>query len=549
MMHLAACHYHTSRSTFASPSSSTPSADGTLEFNLADIGEGIAECEIIRWFVAPGDRIAQFDKVCEVQSDKANVEITSRYDGTVKELRYKVGELAKVGQPLMILQVDGAGGGSGAVGGGDSALPKQEEKQRLEGGKNAHDYTKPVVEGGDTSEEALLAAGYPLSSVPSQHLTSVDDSELAAAALDEQRHTASSEEVHVSFGRVQTSPAVRRIAKENGVDLTRVKGTGPQGRILKDDVFRYTQQPSRQTAQPGATTATRAADSQSTPTASRPASAPSVSSYSPPAALGLNAADRFPTTTITPPHSPSTSPPAVPAYLTADQTIPISGLQRIMVQTMTTANAIPHFTFGDEVSVDALAELRESLKPAMAAQGVKLSFMPFLIKALSLALRSYPQLNAHTNADCTQLTHRAHHNIGIAMDTPKGLLVPNVKHVQQLSVTDIARELQRLQALGKAGRLGRDELQGGTITLSNIGSIGGTYMSPVLVVPEVVIGALGGVRLLPRFDGEGKVVGKRVMNVSWSGDHRVVDGATIARFHAVWKGYIEQPQLMLTELK
>ena len=498
--------------------------------------------------MSPGDRLSQFDKVCEVQSDKANVEITSRYDGVVRELKYKVGELAKVGQPLLVLQMDGAA--EGGAGGSGSLVPAQEEKQRLEGGKRAQDYSKPVVEGGDSSEEAIRAAGYPLSSVPSQQLASLDDSELAAAALDDGRHTASSEEVEVSFGRVQTSPAVRRIAKENGVDLTRVRGTGPQGRILKDDVFRYTQQPQQQPQRPTSPAANRTTDTQTTHFNARHTSAPSTSTTSPtPAASNLSAADRFPTTTLTPPHSPSTSPPSVPAYLTADQTVSISGLQRIMVQTMTTANAIPHFTFGDEVSVDSLAQLRESLKPAMSAVGVKLSFMPFLIKALSLALRSYPQLNAHTNPDCTQLIHRAHHNIGIAMDTPKGLLVPNIKHVQSLSIVDIARELQRLQAVGKAGRLGRDDLQGGTVTLSNVGSIGGTYMSPVLVVPEVVIGALGGVRLLPRFDSEGKVVGRRVMNVSWSGDHRVVDGATIARFHSLWKGYLEQPQTMLTELR
>ena len=500
--------------------------------------------------MAAGDRIAQFDKVCEVQSDKANVEITSRYDGVVKELKYEVGQLAKVGQPLMVLQVDTEAGGSSG-GAAAAAVPKREEKQRLEGGRKAQDYTRPVVEGGDSSEEAILSAGYPLSSVPSQRLSSMDDRELAAAALSDERHTASSDEVEVSFGRVQTSPAVRRIAKENGVDLTRVKGTGPQGRILKDDVFRYTQQPSaQQRYQPAAAAAPRTSNTQLAASSSRHTSASSTTTWSPaPAASDLNAADRFPTTTLSPPHSPSTSPPPVPAYLSADQTISISGLQRIMVQTMTTANAIPHFTFGDEVSVDAIAQLRESLKPAMAAQGVKLSFMPFVVKALSLALRSYPQLNAHTNAECTQLVHRAHHNIGIAMDTPKGLLVPNIKHVQSLSILDIAREMQRLQALGRAGRLGRDDLQGGTITLSNVGSIGGTYMSPVLVVPEVVIGALGSVRLLPRFDSEGKVVGRRVMNVSWSGDHRVVDGATIARFHGLWKGYIEQPNTMIAELR
>ena len=503
--------------------------------------------------MSPGQQIAQFDKVCEVQSDKANVEITSRYDGVVVELKYKVGELAKVGQPLLTLQ---AGGAATAAGSAESAVPAQEEKQRLDGGKRAQDYTKPVVQGGELSEEALRAAGYPLSSVPSQQLSSIDESEISAAALStalsDERHTASSEEVQHSFGRVQTSPAVRRIAKENGVDLTRVKGTGPLGRILKDDVFRYTQQPSRQSPQSANPAAPLLVNFQPTSASAttRPASAATVSSYTPAtAASSLSAADRFATTTLSPPHSPATSPPPVPAYLTADQSVSISGLQRIMVQTMTTANAIPHFTFGDEVSVDSLAQLREALKPAMAAAQVKLSFMPFVIKALSLALRSYPQLNAHTNSDCTAVTHRAHHNVGIAMDTPKGLLVPNIKQVQSLSVVDIARELQRLQALGKAGRLGRDDLQGGTITLSNVGSIGGTYMSPVLVVPEVVIGALGSVRLLPRFDAEGAVVGRRVMNVSWSGDHRVVDGATIARFHALWKGYIEQPQMMLTELK
>ena len=305
---------------------------------------------------------------------------------------------------------------------------------------------------------------------------------------------ASAEDVEDSLGKVQTSPAVRRMAKERSINLTRVTGSGPQGRILKEDLISYyaaarsSSAAARSASSPPRTQPRRDGRSLPSPSSSSLSFSPSLPSSS------FTAADRFPTTTLSPPHSPSTSPPVLPAYLTADQTVPVSGLQRIMVQSMTAANAVPHFTFAEELNLDALSQLRDELKPALAAQGVKLSLLPLLVKALSLALRSFPQLNAHVNADCTAVTQRAHHNIGIAMDTAKGLLVPNIKQCQQRSVLSIAQELQRLTALARAGQLGRDDLQGGTITLSNIGSIGGTYMSPVLVVPEVAIAALGSLR-------------------------------------------------------
>ena len=475
-----------------------------IDFNLADIGEGIAECEVLRWFVAPGDLIAQFDKVCEVQSDKANVEITSRYDGRVKELKYKVGELAKVGAPLLTIQLTGADTPS-------AAAPK--------------DFPTPVLPPGiPPTEENLLAAGYPLSSVPSHRLSSLDEAELTAPHPDDGH--ASAETVELGISRVQTSPAVRRMAKEDRVDLTRVKGTGPQGRILKEDVQRYSQARGPGRASPSSPPSFTASPSYTPPAAER--SAPAAAAPSRPLAAPTAAAEGF---------------------LGEDRTLAISGLQRIMVQTMTQANLVPHFTYGEEIDLSALASLRESLKPLFADLGLKVSFMPFFIKALSLALRSFPQINAHVNADCTSITHRASHNVGVAMDTPKGLLVPNVKRVQDRSVVDIARELGRLQGLGKAGQLTREDLQGGTITLSNIGSVGGTYCSPILVVPEVAICALGSMRVLPRFDGAGQVKAVKVMNITWSGDHRVVDGATIARFNEMWKGYIEQPSRMIVELR
>ncbi len=221
-----------------------------------------------------------------------------------------------------------------------------------------------------------------------------------------------------------------------------------------------------------------------------------------------------------------------------------------MVQTMTAANAVPQLGFSDEICFDALYAIRAGLnKEAQAKYGVKLSYMPFILKAASLALLQFPQLNAHTNSDCSSLTHRAQHNLGLAMDTPRGLVVPNIKNVAAKSILDIALDMSRLAKLGSEGKLGRDELTGGTFTISNIGTIGGTYLSPILVVPEVVIGALGALQTLPRYDAEMNVKPTRVMNISWAADHRVVDGATMARFSNLWKFYIENPAAMLLHTK
>lgn len=479
--------FHSSARPFAGQSS-VPAADGTIEFNLADIGEGIAECELIRWFVEPGARIAQFDKVCEVQSDKANVEITSRFDGVIKKLHYKAGELAKVGSPLMTIQLEG-------------------DVQAVNGSSNQpstqigeHDFSKsPAGHQMNDPSARVLSDTLPPSRSP----------EFADMI---ERESLSHEHVEATFGKVLTSPAVRRIAKEEGIDLTKVKGTGPQGRILKEDVQNFAKKPVAaacplQQAQSNKQSASQSAPSSVTPAAPRA------------------------------------------GYLSADVTIPISGLQRIMVQTMTTANAIPHFTYSDEIQMDALATLRSDMKAQLEKQhNIKLTFMPFKIKALSLALKSFPQLNAHTQNDCTSVIHRASHNIGLAMDTPRGLLVPNIKNVQNMNIVEIAREMNRLQQLGKEGKLGRDDLTGGTITLSNVGVIGGISFAPVLVAPELVIGALGAMRTLPRFNDKGEVIPAKIMGVSFSGDHRVVDGATMARFVSLWKQYLEKPQLMLAEM-
>ncbi|KAL2089286.1 hypothetical protein ACEWY4_013974 [Coilia grayii] len=220
-----------------------------------------------------------------------------------------------------------------------------------------------------------------------------------------------------------------------------------------------------------------------------------------------------------------------------------------MVKTMTTALKIPHFGYCDEVDLTQLLLLRAELKGVAESRGVKLSYMPFFIKAASLGLLHFPILNASVDKACQNITYKAAHNIGLAMDTTQGLLVPNVKNVQVLSVFEIATELNRLQNLGSTGQLSTQDLTGGTFTLSNIGSIGGTYAKPVILPPEVAIGALGKVQVLPRFGPRDEVVKAHIMKVSWSADHRIIDGATMCRFSNLWKSYLENPATMLLDLK
>jgi 2-oxoisovalerate dehydrogenase E2 component (dihydrolipoyl transacylase) len=442
-------------------------AKGRVEFILADIGEGITECEVMEWKIKPGDFVKEFELIAVIQSDKATVEIPSRYEGVVEELCYEVGELAQVGSPLIYMAAD-------TVVADD------------------HAPSSP-----DIKEAEIVSAP------ASQATASVGPTEA------------------VRNGKVLCSPAVRRVAREMGVDLGSpgLHGSGPKGRLLKEDIELFASgnmPPPPAAAAPSAS----APPISMVPQASAPVSSGVALSQAPVDIRNY-------------------------AYLTEDQNVAIKGLQRTMVKTMEAANAVPTLVYCEEVEMDSLIATRAALLPSANNFGLKLSFLPFIIKATSMTLMHYPSLNAHTTADCTSVIHRASHNIGIAMDTPRGLMVPNIKDVQNLSILQIAAELARLAALGRDAKLGREDLTGGTFTLSNIGTIGGTYASPILVVPEVVIGALGKTSTVPRYDEQMNLVPKKVMTVSWSADHRVVEGATIARFVRDWKGYMENPASML----
>jgi len=322
------------------------------------------------------------------------------------------------------------------------------------------------------------------------------------------------------------TPAVRRIARENNIDLSDVQGSGKDGRVTKTDILSFISS--------GGTSGARIDTAPAQPLSSVPP--PSVqqapSSPAPPAA---------PVHVHIPPAAQSTS--------AQDVCVPVRGIKKIMVQTMTAATSVPHFGYCDEIEVDELMEVREELKKTAQERGVKLTYMPFMVKAASMALRSFPILNSHTNADCSEYTMKSDHNIGVAMDTPSGLVVPNIKCVQSLSILDIASELNRLQAAGREGQLAQADLKDGTFTLSNIGIVGGTYASPVVSLPEVAIGAIGKIQRVPRFGDNDEVVPVNIMNISWSADHRIIDGVTMASFSNVWKAYLENPRRMLLEMR
>ncbi|OWF38963.1 Dihydrolipoyllysine-residue transferase [Mizuhopecten yessoensis] len=428
----------------------------TYPFKLADIGEGIKEVNVKEWYVSVGDHVKQFDSICQVQSDKASVTITSRYDGIIRKIYYELDDVAQVGDPLVDIETD----------------------------TETEETSSP-----DESD---------------------DSSSSSSSSSSEDEHS----QPKVLQQKVLATPAVRKIAMENSIKLSDVTGTGKDGRVLKEDIMRYIQ-----------------------------GEAPPVSPHvAPPSPVSVP-------TPAAPRAAPLPVVPAVSIPIGKDKTERIKGVQKAMVKSMTEANSVPLFGYCDEIDVTKLVMLRESAKALTAATGMKFSYMPFIIKATSMALHQFPILNASVDKECENITYLASHNIGIAMDTIEGLIVPNVKNVQSLSVYEIAAELNRLHIVGLEGKLSTADMTGGTFSLSNIGAIGGTYAKPVVLPPQVAIGALGKFQVLPRYDEEGNVKKTHIMNVSWSADHRVIEGATMARFSNVWKAYLENPATMTIYLR
>lgn len=453
--------------------SSTPTQSGAgssekIEaFILPDIGEGIVECEIVKWCIEEGDLVEEDQVVIEVMTDKAVVEIPAKYQGKVVKLHYRQGDIAQVHTPLFdqLILADGA-------------------------------TTTDTATNSDTKAEQ-------------------DSSSKSASSQATTQQVNTSNEVGTAESnraKALASPAVRRIAREYKINIAMVAGSGKKGRVLKQDIELYVQ--------------SGGADKQTTQQAPSTSTTNSVVNDGRQENSGSNVSSEV------------------------SKVVAMRGIKAAMAkQMMASVSTIPHFTVSDELIMDNLIALRAQLKPEFEQQGVKLSFMPFFIKSLSLALKSFPEINSRLTKDDAELHYLTSHNIGMAVDSKIGLLVPNIKNVQNLSLFEVAQECDRIINAAREGKLSNTDLSDGTISISNIGALGGITATPVINKPEVAIVALGKTQKLPRFNDAGEVFAQSIMMVNWSGDHRVIDGATMVRFNNLWMSYLQSPQKMLVHLK
>lgn len=416
-----------------------------FEFKLPDLGEGVMEGELVKWHVKEGDSIKEDQVVAEVMTDKATVTVPSPKAGRVLKTHGKEGEMAKVHQLLVTLEVEGEvaaqaeGHGAHAA---PAAQPAKAEPMAAKGGNGA-----------------------------------------APAA------------------KVLATPLTRRMAREHGLNLAEIAGSGPQGRVTKADVV---------AALEGKAPANVIAEA---PAQARPAAPPP-----PPLAAGR-----------------------------ADERVPLRGLRKKIAEKMVRSKfTMPHFAFVEEVDGTDLVALRKRLNAQLKAVGdeTKLTYLPFIVKAVIAALKKFPHLNANFDEAAQELVVRGEYNIGIAAQTPDGLTVAVVRNADRLTLRELAQEIARLGTAARERKLKMEELTGGTFTITSLGQSGGLFATPIINHPEVGILGVHRLRKRPVVDKDDQIVVREMMNLSLSCDHRVIDGAVAAEFVYEVIKYLEHPDML-----
>ena len=427
------------------------------EVKLHDIGEGIHEGEIAKWFVSEGDKIEEDDSLVEIANDKAVVEMPSPVSGTVEKIHVAEGEVTTVGTTIVTID-DGSESTSG-----DDVEEETEEKEEVkEESKDEHKDSKET----ESKEE----------------VKSEDDSK----------------ETDKRF--VKAMPSVRKFARDNDVDITEVDGTGKHGRITKSDVEAFMSGDSKPAteAEEGSSEET-----QSTPSAERPE--------------GRETREKM------------------------------SSIRRTIAKAMVESKKTsPHVTNIDEVIVDNLYDHRKRFKAYAEEQGTKLTYLPYVVKALVSALKKYPELNTSVDSETDEIIQKHYYDIGIAADTDRGLVVPVVRDANTKSIFEIADDIIELATKARDGKLKMEEMQGGSMSISNLGSEGGKWFTPVINQPEVAILGIGRIeeQAIVR---DGEVVPARVLALSLSYDHRQIDGATAQSALNHIKRLLNNPDLLLME--
>ncbi len=474
-----------------------------FEFKLPDIGEGVSEGEIVRWHVKPGDQVKEDQLLVEVMTDKATVEITSPKAGTVTEVQGAEGQVVKVHAVLVVLDL----GGSAAV-----AAPS-----RAEPAATAVGDIKDTLPGTELIAPAPIAAPPP-------------------APVDEYL---------APDGKALATPATRKAARELGVDLARVRPTGPNGRVTLDDVRAFSSRPAPSHTAPAAppalpTTPAATAPAVTQPVAPQPAApAPAAPSHAASNVTPAAMATRAPV---------SISTPASKGGEVLEERVAFAGIRRRIADRMSLSkNTAAHFTFVEECDVTELKDLRARMKPRAEARGVKLTFLPFIVKAVVAALKKHPVLNAALDESTNELVYRKYYNIGIAASSDAGLVVPVVKHADRLSLIDLAREIDRLGTDVKNGKMKVEDLQGSTFTVTSLGAQGGLFATPIINFPEVGILGVHQIKQRPVVRDNQIVIGE-VMLLSLSFDHRIVDGHVGAAFAYEIIRYLQEPDELLLEI-
>lgn len=405
-----------------------------FEFRLPDIGEGVAEGEVVKWLVKEGAEVKENEPLVQIMTDKVNVEIPSPKKGTVLKLMAKEGDVVNVGEVLLVIGDKGE----------QVKIPSQEPT-------NASTEIAPKA-----------SAPQPIS--------------LETSAPEKPRE-------------ILATPATRKLARDLGVDLSLVSGTGPSGRVTDEDVQRF-----------------------------------------------KKSGPKPMTVAVTTPGKPG-----------IEERIPLRGIRRKTAERMVKSkHTAAHVTHVDEVDMTEIVQLREKTRETAEKHGVKLTYLPFIIKALIPALKKYPYVNATLDDEKEQIVLKKYFNIGIATNTDQGLVVPVVKDADHKSITQLAQEIGRLSERARAGQLTLDEIQGSTFTITNVGGIGGVFATPIINYAEVAILGVHKITKRPVVK-ENQIVIRNMTYLSVSFDHRVLDGAMAAEFMNMIKQYLEDPKLLLLE--
>lgn len=426
-----------------------------FEFKLPDIGEGVVEGEIVRWMVKPGDPVSEDQPMVEIMTDKATVEISSPRRGYISAIHGGAGEVVKVGATLVVIEEESGAVPSAAVQPSESPV----SVAPMSAAAKEPPHTVPAPPAPLSAPPAPLSPPLP---PPRPHVADRRPGERALA-----------------------SPSTRKLARELGMDIEAVAGSGPRGRVTHEDIK---------------------AASQARLAPKAPASA------------------AFP-----------------------EERIPLRAMRKRIAEKMSRSkHTAAHFAYVDDADVSELVRLRDAAEPQAVERGLKLTYLPFIVKAVTLALKKYPMLNASLDDAREEIVLKKYYNIGIAVATDAGLIVPVVKNADQKSVFQLAEEIQQLAQAAREGRSKLDDLHGGTFTITSLGAVGGLLATPIINHPEVAI--LGLHKIEPRpVVRDGAVVIRKMMNLSISLDHRIVDGYVAALFIQEIIRYLQQPGLLFLD--